>query len=80
VLASPLSQIFVGYDKELFEMTKRGFYIYTLSFLITGFNIFGSAFFAALNDGVVSAVISFLRTLLFQVVAVLVAKRGKYQY
>ncbi len=71
-LASPLSQIFVGYDKELFEMTKRAFYIYTLSFLITGFNIYGSAFFTALNDGVVSAIISFLRTLLFQVVAVLV--------
>ncbi|MBR3598665.1 MAG: MATE family efflux transporter, partial [Lachnospiraceae bacterium] len=51
VLASPLSQIFVGYDKELFEMTKRAFYIYTLSFLITGFNIYGSAFFTALNDG-----------------------------
>ena len=72
VLASPLSQVFVGYDKELFEMTKRAFYIYTLSFLITGYNIYGSAFFTALNDGVVSAIISFLRTLLFQVVAVMV--------
>ena len=72
VLASPLSQIFVGYDKELFEMTKRAFYIYTLSFLITGFNIYGSAFFTALNDGLVSAIISFLRTLLFQVIAVMV--------
>ena len=71
-LASPLSHIFVGYDNELLEMTKRGFYIYTLSFLIAGFNIYGSAFFTALNDGVVSAIISFLRTLLFQVVAVLV--------
>lgn len=71
-LASPLSHIFVGYDKELLEMTKRGFYIYTLSFLISGFNIYGSAFFTALNDGLVSAIISFLRTLLFQVVAVLV--------
>lgn len=72
VLAGPLSKIFVGYDSELFEMTKRGFVIYTLSFLIAGINIFGSAFFTALNDGVVSAIISFLRTLLFQVVAVLV--------
>ena len=72
ILASTLSQIFVGYDKELFEMTKRAFYIYTLSFLITGFNIYGSAFFTALNDGLVSAIISFLRTLLFQVVAVMV--------
>lgn len=72
VLAGPLSKIFVGYDAKLFEMTKRGFVIYTLSFLIAGINIFGSAFFTALNDGVVSAIISFLRTLLFQVVAVLV--------
>lgn len=72
VLAGPLSKIFVGYDAELFEMTKRGFVIYTLSFLIAGINIFGSAFFTALNDGLVSAIISFLRTLLFQVVAVLV--------
>lgn len=72
VLASPLSKIFVGYDVELFEMTKRGFMIYTLSFLIAGVNIFGSAFFTALNDGVISAIISFLRTLLFQVIAVLV--------
>ncbi|MBE5934101.1 MAG: MATE family efflux transporter [Lachnospiraceae bacterium] len=71
-LASPLSHIFVGYDKDLLEMTKRGFYIYTLSFLISGFNIYGSAFFTALNDGLVSAIISFLRTLLFQVVAVMV--------
>lgn len=72
VLAGPLSKIFVGYDAELFKMTKRGFVIYTLSFLIAGINIFGSAFFTALNDGLVSAIISFLRTLLFQVVAVLV--------
>ncbi len=72
VLAGPLSKIFVGYDAELFEMTKRGFVIYTLSFLIAGINIFCSAFFTALNDGLVSAIISFLRTLLFQVVAVLV--------
>ena len=72
ILASTLSQIFVVYDKELFEMTHRAFYIYTLSFFITGFNIYGSAFFTALNDGLVSAIISFLRTLLFQVVAVMV--------
>ena len=53
-------------------MTVRAFMIYSLSFLVTGINIFGSSFFTALNNGVVSAVISFLRTLVFQVVAVLV--------
>ena len=71
VLAGPLSRIFVGYDLQLFELTRRGLSVYSLAFLLMGFNIFGSAFFTALNDGVVSAGISFLRTLLFQVAAVL---------
>ncbi|MDO5389034.1 MAG: MATE family efflux transporter [Clostridia bacterium] len=72
ILASPLSKIFVGYDIELFEMTKNGFRLYSLSFLISGFNVFGSAFFTALNNGMISAAISFLRTLLFQVVVVMI--------
>ena len=71
VLAIPFSRLYVGYDAELFEMTERAFLIYSFSFLFTGMGIFGSAFFTALNNGLVSAVISFLRTLLFQVVAVL---------
>jgi len=72
LLAKPLSEIFVGYDKELLSITVRGFIIYCFSFLLAGFNIFGSSFFTALNNGLVSAIISFLRTLLFQVVAVAV--------
>ena len=68
----PLSHIFVGYDAELASLTRRGLYLYSLSFLITGFNIFSSAFFTALGNGVISASISFLRTLLFQVAAVLI--------
>lgn len=71
-LSGPLSKVFVGYDEELFALTKHGFRLYSLSFLVTGFNIFGSAFFTALNNGVVSATISFLRTLLFQIIVVLV--------
>lgn len=71
LLARPLSQIFVGYNQKLLEMTVRGFLIYTLSFLISGFNIFGSSLFTALNNGLVSAVISFVRTLVCQTVAVL---------
>lgn len=67
-----LSRIFVGYDVELYEMTKFGFCIYSLSFIVMGLNIYGSAFFTALGNGLVSAFISFLRTLLFQVVAVFV--------
>ncbi len=72
LLAMPLSKVFVGYDKDLFAMTVRGFTIYCFSFMLAGFNIFGSSFFTALNNGLVSAIISFLRTLLFQVIAVLV--------
>ena len=72
MLAGPLSRLFVGYDEALFDMTKKGFIIYSLSYLFAGINIYGSSFFTALNDGPVSAIISFLRTLLFQVVSVLV--------
>ena len=72
VLARPLSQLFVGYDQGLFDLTIRAFYIFSFSFLFAGFAIFGSAFFTALNNGLVSAAISFLRTFVFQAIAVLV--------
>lgn len=71
-LANPLATIFVGYDKDLLDLTLRGFIIYSFSFLFAGISIYGSAFFTALNNGLVSALISFLRTLLFQVAAVLI--------
>lgn len=71
LLASPLSKIFVGYDQELFELTCNGFKLFSISFLISGFNIFASSFFTALGNGLVSATISFSRTLLFQVAAVM---------
>lgn len=71
-MAGILSKLFVGYDIELYEMTKQGFTLYSVSFVVMGLNIYGSAFFTALGDGLVSALISFLRTLLFQMVAVLV--------
>ena len=71
ILAKPLSELFVGYDEALYDLTLRGFRIFSLSFLFSGFAIFGSGFFTALNDGVTSAVISFLRTLVFQTLAVM---------
>lgn len=71
LLATPLSGIFVSYDADLMEMTEHAFFIYSFSFLFAGMAIFGSSFFTALNDGLVSAAISFLRTLVFQVAAVL---------
>ena len=71
VIAYPLAKIFVGYKPELFELTIHAFRIYAISFMLSGFNIYGSSFFTALNNGVVSAVISFLRTLLFQIVMVI---------
>lgn len=70
--AEPLSRIFVGYDVALLDLTLHAFSIYSFSFLFAGFSIFASAFFTALNDGLTSAVISFVRTLVFQVVCVLV--------
>lgn len=72
VLAYPLSKIFVGYDYELMKMTVSAFKIYSFTFLFAGFAIYGSSFFTALNDGLTSALISFLRTLVFQVLAILI--------
>lgn len=72
LLAKPLAGIFVGYDQELMELTQRAFMIYSFSFLFSGIAIFGSSFFTALNDGLTSALISFLRSLVFQVAAVLI--------
>ena len=72
VLAGPLSQVFVGYDKELYELTKHAFRMFAFSFILAGVNIFASSFFTALNNGGVSAAISFMRTLVFQIVSVLV--------
>lgn len=71
LLASSLTGLFVGYDAALFALTCRGFRINCISFLCSGFNIFGSAFFTALGNGAVSAAISFLRTLVFQMLAVM---------
>ena len=71
LLARPLSLLFVGYDAPLMNMTLHGFIIFSFSFLFSGVPIFGSSFFTALNNGLVSALISFLRTVLFQVAAVL---------
>jgi putative MATE family efflux protein len=72
VLAKPLSVLFVGYDTDLLQLTLRGFAIFSFSFLFSGIAIYGSGFFTALNNGLISAVISFLRTLVFQVVAIII--------
>ena len=72
VFAGVLSGLFVGYDAELYRLTVRGFHLYAISFLLCGFNIYGSSFFTALNNGVVSAAISFLRTVVFEVAAILI--------
>lgn len=72
ILACPLAKIFVGYDAELLNLTLSGFRIFSFSFLFAGMSIFGSSFFTALNNGLISALISFLRTLVFQISAVLI--------
>ena len=71
LLARPLSAAFVGYSPNLLSMTVHGFRIFALSYLFVGFGIFGSGLFTDLCNGFVSALISFLRTLVFQVAAVL---------
>ncbi len=72
LLAQPLSLLFVGYDEALMELTVHAFTIFSFSFLLSGFSIWGASFFTALNDGLISALISFLRTFLFQCAAVLI--------
>ncbi len=72
ILAGPLSKLFVGYDEELFDMTKHAFSLFAFSFVPAGLNIYASSFFTALNNGAVSACISFMRTLVFQMLAVLI--------
>lgn len=72
VLARPLSLLFVGYDEGLLRLTLHAFSIFSFSFLFSGYAIFGSSFFTALNNGLISAAISFMRTLVFQIAAVLI--------
>ncbi len=71
LLGPPIAKIFVGYDKGLFELTVHAFQLFSFAFIFAGFNIFASSFFTALNNGAVSAAISFLRTLLFQTSSVM---------
>lgn len=72
LFAAPLSKIFVSYDAELLALTCHAFRLFAFAFLLSGFNIFASSFFTALNNGAVSAAISFMRTLVFQTAAVLI--------
>lgn len=72
IFAYTLSGIFVGYDNTLHDMTSHGFKLYALAFWIMGFNIYASAFYTALNNGIISAVISFSRTFIFQVASILI--------
>ena len=71
LLARPLSTIFAGYDPVLLEMTVNGLKIHSTCFVFAGLGIFGSSYFTALNNGLISAIISFTRTLVFQIGALL---------
>ncbi len=70
--ARPLAGIFIGYDKTLLALTEHGLRLFSLAFLVCGYNIYGSAFFTALNNGIISAAISFMRTLVFQAAVVII--------
>lgn len=71
-LARPVSLLFVGYDPGLLDMTLHGFLLYSFCFLFAGMGIFSSSFFTALNNGLLSAILSFTRTMIFQVGAILI--------
>lgn len=70
ILSKLLASIFVSYDAELLELTTRAIRLFSISYIISGFNVFSSSFFTALNNGAVSAAISFLRTLVFQILMI----------
>lgn len=70
--ARPVAMLFVGYDADVSQLTVDALSVYSFVFLLSGFSIFGSSFFTALNNGLVSAIISFVRTLVFETLAVLV--------
>lgn len=72
LMAVPWTMLFAGYDADLMALTVHAFRIFSLTYLLSGFAIFGSSFFTALNDGLTSAAISFLRALVFECIAVLV--------
>ena len=72
LLSEPISKIFVSYDDELLQITKNAFRIFSFSFLLSGMSIYGSSFFTSLNNGLISALISFLRTVVFQASAVII--------
>ena len=70
VLTVPMAKIFVGYNQTLNELTIRGMRIYSVAFLVMGFNVFASAFFTALSNGKISAIISVTRTLILQLIMI----------
>lgn len=71
LLAHPISELFVGYDAELMDLTEHAFFVFSIAFLLMGFSVYGSSLFTALNNGLVSALISFLRTIVFEIGAVM---------
>lgn len=71
-LSEPIAKLFVGYDQTVFAMTKNAFRLYSFSFVFSGYSIFASSMFTAFGDGLVSAIISVMRTIVFQLLTVLV--------
>lgn len=71
LLAYPIAKVYVGYDEELMRITTQGFFVYSFAFLFMGMSVFASSFFTALNNGTVSAMVAFLRTLVFETTAII---------
>lgn len=72
LFAPIIANVFVGYNTGIKELTVYAFRIFSIAYVILGINMFGSAFFTALNNGGVSALLSLVRTLVFQLIFVLV--------
>ena len=70
--AVPFSKVFVSYDQDLLNMTVHGLRLFSPAFLVMGFNIFGISFFTALNNGKIAGFMSFVRTFVLQVLALLI--------
>ena len=70
--AYPIAYIFTGYNQDLCDLTVMAFRMYACSFLFMGIAMYGSAFFTSLENGLISAIISFVRTLVCELGAVII--------
>lgn len=74
-VSPPFARVFCAGNPELYELAVHGSQIFAFSYLLSGFNIWASAFFTALSNGLISALLSFLRLFVFQIGCILILPR-----